>query len=440
MYDEHIFYIDYWVCECGYHGWDWSNDGPIRFADNKDGEIVEAFRVPSYAGKAKRTSYSVVPTAANNLENRENEILSPKLIISPTGKKILDFGQNFAGYVSFSVNAKEGDKIVLRFGEMLTQEGEFTQKNIQLSMGKKTTPLQQVVYTCKDGRNEYKPRFAIFGFQYVEVETNIEVNAEDFKAYAVYSAFEQTGYFDSSNPLLNRFVEATLWSTKSNSVDLPTDCPTRERHGWTGDAQIFFRAASYLVDYASFSKKYLQDVYDWQLKSGRLPQIVPAGGVDFYMWVMNGSVGWADFGVIMPYQFKKLFGDTEILAEYYNQMKNYAHFMQKRCGKWGGPFAKSLHLKGAAKKYAVNRGQSYGEWAEPAEVCQFKWYDFAAPHPEVSTAYTAYVMSLMEEIAIELGHFEDVKNYRDYKEGCIRAYQALVKTKEYSLITLILKY
>lgn len=415
--------------------WDWSNDGPIRFADNKDGEIVEAFRVPSYAGKAKRTSYSVVPTASNNLENRENEILSPKLIVSPNGKKILDFGQNFAGYVSFSVNAKEGDKITLRFGEMLTHEGEFTQKNIQLSMGKRITPLQQVIYTCKEGRNEYKTKFAIFGFQYVEVDTALELKVEDFVGIAVYSAFEQTGTFTSSNHLLNKLVDATLWSTKSNSVDIPTDCPTRERHGWTGDAQIFFQTASYLVDYASFSKKYLRDVYDWQLKSGRLPQIVPAGGVDFYMWVMNGSVGWADFGVIMPYQFWKLFGDKSILEEYYDKMKAYAHFMQSRCGKWGGPFAKPLHLKGEAKRYAVNRGQSYGEWAEPAEVCQFQWYDFAAPHPEVSTAYTAYVMSLMEEIAIELGRTEDLDNYREYKEGCTKAYQALVQTDEYSLDT-----
>lgn len=415
--------------------WEWSNDGPIRLADNKDGEVVEAYREASYEGKAKVTSHIVIPSASNNIANKENEIFEPKLIISPTGKKILDFGQNFAGYVSFSMNATKGDRIVLRFGEMLLSDGEFTQRNFQLVSKKKTTPLQRVEYICKDGRNDYKTRFSIFGFQYVEVETELEIKAEDFKGIAVYSAFEQTGWFDSSNELLNKLVHATLWSTKSNSADLPTDCPTRERHGWTGDAQIFFKTASYLVDYASFAKKYLRDVYDWQMKSGRLPQIAPSGGVDFYMWVMNGSVGWSDAGIIIPYQFRKIFGDRAILEEYYNGMKSYAHFMQNRCNKWGGPYAKVVKVKGEGKKYLVNRGQSYGEWSEPVDVCKFQWYDFAAPHPEVSTAYTTYMMRLMEEIATELGKNEDVQNYKEYKEGCKKAYQALVQTKEFDLDT-----
>lgn len=415
--------------------WGWSNDGALRLADNKDGEVVEAYRTPSYNGKARLTSHHIVPTASNNVENRENEHFQPKLLISPKGKKILDFGQNFAGYVSFSIDAKQGDKLTLRFGEMLLSDGEFTQRNFQLVSKKKTTPLQRVEYICKDGKNEYKTRFSIFGFRYVEVESDLDIKAEDFTGIAVYSAFEQTGWFDSSNALLNQLVDCTLWSTKSNSADLPTDCPTRERHGWTGDAQIFFKTASYLVDYAPFAKKYLRDVYDWQLKSGRLPQIAPPGGVDFYMWVMNGSVGWSDVGIIMPYQFAQMFGDKAILEEYYDGMKTYAQFMQSRCNKWGGPYAKPTKVKGEAKKYVVNCGQSYGEWSEPVDVCQFQWYDFAAPHPEVSTAYTSYMMSLMEQIAVELGKSADVPNYVEYKEGCKKAYQALVETKEFSLDT-----
>ena len=415
--------------------WDWSDDGPLRMADNKDGEVVEAYRRVSYARKAKLTSHHVVPSASNNVANKENEVFEPKLIYSPSGKKILDFGQNFAGYVSFSIDAKHGAKIILRFGEMLLSDGEFTQRNFQLKTKKKTTPLQRVEYTCKEGRNDYKSRFSIFGFRYVEVETDLEIKAEDFKGIAVYSGFEQTGWFDSSNSLLNQLVDCTLWSTKSNSADLPTDCPTRERHGWTGDAQIFFKTASYLVDYAPFAKKYLRDVYDWQLKSGRLPQIAPPGGVDFYMWVMNGSVGWSDVGIILPYQFHQMFGDKTILEEYYDGMKAYAHFMQRRCNKWGGPYAKPVKVKGDAKKYIVNCGQSYGEWSEPMDVCKFEWYDFAAPHPEVSTAYTSYMMSLMEEIAIRLGANEDLSNFVEYKDGCKKAYQALVETEDFSLDT-----
>ncbi len=414
--------------------WQWSNDGPIRFADNKDGEIVEAFHIPSYSGKAKLTAHGVVPVASNNVPVTEHEHFHPFITIAPNGKKLLDFGQNIAGYVSFKLHAHVGQRMVWRFGEMLDGDGNLTQKNIQCVSKKKTTPLQRIEYTCGEGMNEYKTTFAVFGFRYAEVDTNLELSSEDVAAIAVYSDMDQTGHFDSSNPLLNQLVDATVWSTKGNSLDIPTDCPTRERHGWTGDAQIFFETAGYLFDYAAFSKKYLRDVYDWQMKSGRLPQIAPYGGVDFYMWTMNGSVGWSDVGVLIPYRFWRLYGDRNILVEYYDRMKRYAGFMMKRCGK-NGFMSKSLGLSGEAKKYAVNSGQSYGEWAEPTEVHPNDWKDIVAPHPEVSTAYTAYVLGVMAEIAGELGYAEDENLFRSYSEGCKTAYQQMSRGSEYSLDT-----
>ena len=180
--------------------------------------------------------------------------------------QLLDFGQNIAGYIAFHVQAKEGQKLSFRFGEMLDDDGNLTQKNIQCVNKTKVSPLQQIHYICREGENDYKTSFSVFGFQYAEVETDVELCASDVKAIAVYSDIEQTGRFESSNELLNRFVAATIWSTKGNSLEIPTDCPTRERHGWTGDAQIFFETANYLFDYSAFSKKYLNDVYDWQKK------------------------------------------------------------------------------------------------------------------------------------------------------------------------------
>lgn len=414
--------------------WAWSNDGPIRFADNKDGEVVEAFRVPGYSGKAKETFHPVTPSASNNVSITEHEHLTPKIITTPSGKTVLDFGQNIAGYAEFTVQAKKGQRIFLRFGEMLDADGEFTQKNIQCSNKKITTPLQQIDYTCKEGVNYYKTTFAIFGFQYVLVETEVPFCPENFMAIAVYSDMAQTGFFESSNALLNQFVEATVWSAKDNFADIPTDCPTRERHGWTGDAQIFFETASYLFDFASFTKKYLNDMYDWQRKDGCLPQIAPYGGVDSYMNTMNGSVGWSDAGILLPYRFWKHYGDRQVLVEYYDRMKRYAEFMIHRCGKLG-MLAKPLGLKGEARKFAVNTGQSYGEWAEPEDVHPNHWTDMVAPHPEVSTAYTSYVLSLLAEIAEELGKTEDAANFRRYSEGCKMAYQELSEKPDYTLDT-----
>lgn len=414
--------------------WEWSNDGAIRFADNKDGEMVNANNVPSYQGKAKVTSHPVTPSASNNVPVTEHERLKPVCITTPSGKTVLDFGQNIAGYAEFTVSAHAGQKIKLRFGELLDENGEFTQKNIQCANKHITTPLQQVIYTCKEGENRYKTTFAIFGFQYVLVETAVAFQPEDFTAIAVYSDMERTGWFESSNALLDKFVENTVWSAKNNHADLPTDCPTRERHGWTGDAQIFCPTASYLFDYLPFAEKYLNDVYDWQTKNGCLPQIAPEGGTDFYMKAMNGSVGWADAGVLMPYVLWKQYGDRSVLKKYLPGMRRYAKFMQNRCGKWY-PTAKRTGLHGEEKKFLSNYGQAYGEWAEPESVHHMTWKDCAVPHPEVATAYTAHVMDCMAEIEAALGNEAEAKAYREFAAGCRRSYQALRRIPAYPLDT-----
>ena len=416
--------------------WDWSCDGPIRFADNKDGEVVDARMEPSYSGKAKATTHSVVPTASNNVPVTEHERLTPTLITTPSGKKVLDFGQNMQGYIEFALNAHDGQRVFLRFGEMLDAQGEFTQKNIQLSRKDYTTPLQQVEYFCREGENRYKTTFAVFGFQYALIETDVNFAPEDFTAISLHSDFERTGWFESSNALLNRFFESTVWSAKSNHLDIPTDCPTRERHGWTGDAQLFFTSASYLFDFAPFARKYLRDMYDWQRKDGRLPHIVPDGGADFYMWTMNGSVGWADAGVLIPWRYAQIYQEKSILEEHYEGMAAYARFMEKRMGKRMPIFGERIKLSKENKGYLVNSGQSYGEWAEPADVGGgFRWQDFCAPHPEVSTAYTSYILGLMARIAERLGHDADVEEFKAASKGCRAAYQELVRGEKYTLDT-----
>jgi alpha-L-rhamnosidase len=412
----------------------WSNDGPIRFADNKDGEVVDANRAPSYGHKAKVTSHHVTPQSSNNVPIKEHERFKAKLIQTPTGKKVLDFGQNIAGYMEFTIHGEKGQHVFLRFGEMLDEQGEFTQKNIQVSNKRKTSPLQQVQYLCKEGENHYKTKFAIFGFQYVLVETEADVKPEDFTAIAVYSHMEQRTTFDCSNALLNRLVESTLWSAKNNSADLPTDCPTRERHGWTGDAQIFFNTAAYLLDYATFAMKFQRDVMDWQTKDGKLPQIAPEGGTDFYMRVMNGACGWADAGVMIPYRFWKIYGDNQILKDHYDGMKKYAGFVLRRCGKNALLSAKNP-VKGENRKYIINTGQAYGEWAEPTEVHKMSWKDFVVPPMETATAYASYLMQLMSEIAEELGKKEDAKFYTEKADRIKLAYQELMRCEGYTLDT-----
>lgn len=443
--------------------WKWSNNGMIRFADNKDGEVYDSNLSPDYGGHAKVTAHAVTPTASNNVPLTENECFSPAVSVSPSGKTRLDFGQNMAGCISFRIDARKGQILHIRLGELIGSDGELCQTNIQTRSKGKRSPLQEILYVCHEGMNEYKTKFSIFGFRYAEVTSGDQVVFEGdepasslysgiidmyghqpavlidpscFRAYAVYSEMEERGFFSSSNPLLDRFVQAAKWSAKSNSADIPTDCPTRERHGWTGDAQIFFNSASYLFDYAAFSRKYLQDVFDWQRKDGCLPQIAPYGGVDFYMYMMNGSVGWSDIGILYPYRFWKQYGDRSLLEKHYDRMKRYALFMMRRCGRHCFVYSCFPRVYGKERRYLVNVGQSYDEWAEPQDVKKFVWTDFASPHPEVSTAYTAHIMDLMIVIAQELHRDKDIPLYRKYAEGCRTAYRALItKDRRFSLDT-----
>lgn len=417
--------------------WAWSNDGKIRFADNKDGEVVEAWRVPSYSGFAKETKCDVMLVSSNNVPVTEHERFTVKQVITtPGGAKVLDFGQNIAGYISFAVTPKRGQKIKLRFGEMFDENGEFTQKNFQCANKKRTkvTPLQQIEYFCKDGLNEYKTKFAIFGFQYVLIESDAEWKKEDFTAIAVYSDMEETLSFDSSNELLNKLVEATRWSAKNNHADVPTDCPTRERHGWTGDAQIFCNTASYLFNFAPFARKYVSDMVDGQRKNGKFRQITPKGGVDFYMDFMDGSAGWSDAGVLIPYRIYKRYGDKKILESSYAAMKKYADFKIKTLGKWY-PTAIRTGIDRKYKKYISNYGQSYGEWAEPTEVYITGFKDFASPHPEETTAYIVYMLQTMSEIAEVLGKTDDEKRFSEYAEKAKIGYNKLLECPKYSLDT-----
>ena len=420
------------ICTDG--SWQWSNDGPVRFADNKDGERIDARRTPTYSGRAKITTHPVQPTASDNEPLTEHERLAAKILHTPSGRTVLDFGQNIAGILQFTVQAKAGQRICLRFGEMLDENGEFTQKNIQTSNEKITSPLQQVDYVCKEGRNDYKTVFAIFGFQYVLVESEIPLDPAAFTAIAVYTDMERTGWFSSSNELLNKLFDNTVRSAKNNHADLPTDCPTRERHGWAGDAQIFCPTACMLFDYAAFGRKYERDLCDAQRKNGCFTQIAPLGGVDNYMNAMDGSAGWSDAGVLIPWDVYAAYGDRKILEENYDAMCRYARYKVGTLGKWY-PTATPTGIGLKHGKDISNYGQSYGEWAEPEDVKAFSISEFVSPHPEETTAYIVYLLEHMEKIARLLGHDSDAAEFAAAAKRVRSGYQHLVATKKHSLDT-----
>ena len=455
----------------------WSNDGPIRFADLKDGEIVDGRRQPSYSGKARVLAGKEVPAVFDNVTEREKktsgaadnagtqkkavvcasdnvfprkkEHFQAKLIITPSGKKVLDFGQNIAGFVAFSVKGQEGQMLRLRMGEMLDENGEFTQKNIQLQVpdeeigkfrelfviagasakvSKKlhASPEQKIDFICSGGEDHYCTKFAVFGFRYAEVKAEFPIDPAKFEAIAVYSDMEETGVFSCSNEKVNQLVHNTQWSMKSNFLDVPTDCPTRERLGWTGDAQVFFNTGAYLMDTAAFFRKWLRDVGDSQNNKGQIPAVLPYSRADMMYNVSGNSVGWADAIVLIPCRYYQMYGDVQLLADCYPMMRRYAEFMIKNTGHKKASEAK----KDPNNKYVYEKGFHLGEWLEPEEFQEKIGTDTAGAatkmlHTEECTAYLHYTMAHMAEAAKVLGYHADAARYQEYADGAAKAYDAL---------------
>lgn len=418
----------------------WSNDGPVRFADLKDGEIYDAGRKPSFAHNAETDeSEKKVPIPSNAPLILEQEEFRSTLEISPTGKNILNFGQNMAGYLKFKTSAPKGTKIRIRLFEAL-DHGEYSNNSLSFPDGDVEAVKQEILYTASGQCEEYVPSFFYSGFQYALVEGLSDVNPDDFRAVAVYSDLEYGSSFKCSNKMIDRFYRNTVWSMKSNFVDVPTDCPQREKSGWTGDAQVFCRTAQYFADTKAFYRKWFRDIRDCQKENGMVinvnPRVLPEGT---RMDAVNGSCGWADAAVIIPYTLWKMTGDDSVILENYEVMHGWKSYVIELCKnksmfhlKEDSPFypMKAIYERYKLSESRWNRyipeyGIHWGEWCvpkseEPEELDPATV--LIAPKQEVTCAYTHYSMSMLAEMLSSVGKNKEAEECREYAEGSKRAY------------------
>nr|MCR4674408.1 glycoside hydrolase family 78 protein [Lachnospiraceae bacterium] len=428
--------------------WDWSNDGPIRFADLKDGEVYDANLKPSYDKKPKnaKIKHPIHLVASDNVYVKEQEVFTGKIIKKEDGVTVLDFGQNIAGYLSFKIKGKKGNKIHIFCTELTDEKGYADPTSMQETRPKEgwttlkmlsklltnsfkgeadPTPHQEIDFICSGDWDSYKTSFAVFGFRYVQIEGDIDFDEKEFYAIALYSDMRQTGEFCCSDERVNQFVKNTLWSMKGNFLDIPTDCPTRERLGWTGDAQVFFDTGSYFMDVSAFFEKWMRDMEDAQYKDGLLPAVLPYEGVEQMYKSTGSSVGWADAVYLIPYGFYKRYGDTSVLIEHWPMMKRYGEFLKTHRGYKDKKQAKSCsHNDGIYEK-----GIHLGEWLEPVEF-RDKVYGTQAKHPEECTAYLYYAMTILSEIAGILGETATVAEYAEIAQKAKAAYEAEFITEE----------
>ena len=411
--------------------WMATQEGPIRNNDLKQEEIVDArkeltgWQDAGYDATAEQDWHAVADWKYDGAliphegaPVRELEEFVPEVVIASDGTTVLDFGQNLAGHVWFRVNGRAGQKVKLAMGECLDENGNFTTKNLEGDGGKTSESValgQKLQYTLKEGTQEYRSEFLISGYRYVQLTNWPEkVEPENFRSIAVYSDNAKTGTFTCSNEKINKFVENSQWSWRSNSVEIPTDCPTRERAGWTGDINVFAETANYYCHADAFLKKFLNDVVSLQTKEGSLPYIAPE--VPIIPGKMNhfaySSAGWSDALVNIPFILYDFYGDPKIFETYYRTAKRFVDYDINRA------------LKGR-KKYLLDRGFHWGEWLEPGSVMlKDALHAFLKPDAEVATAWLYHSTMQVSRMAAMVGDEENEKYYLAEAEKIKDAYRS----------------
>ena len=373
--------------------WEYA-ESAVLFSELYDGEKYDAGITPD---KWEKVGIIDAPTD-NLLPNdgetvREFERLKPiEIITSPKGETILDFGQNLVGRLYFEVDGKAGDIIEISHAEVLDKNGDFYTENLR-------SAKQKIEYICKDGKQSYKPHFTFMGFRYIRLDQYpYEVKADNFTAIVAHSDIKRTGYFNCSNAKLNKLFENIIWGQKGNFLDVPTDCPQRdERLGWTGDAQVFVRAASYNFDVQKFFRKWLRDLSADQFPDGGIPHAIPD------VHIGGNSAAWADAAVICPWQIYLTYGDKEILSEQYGSMVKWVEYIRNT----------------GENELLWNSGEHFGDWLgidAPAGS-----YKGSTNEHFIAAAFYAYSTSLLIKASGVLG--KDCAEYEKLYTGIVKEFQ-----------------
>jgi alpha-L-rhamnosidase len=303
-----------------------------------------------------------------------------------------DFGQNCAAIPEIAVDGPAGARVLIAFSEQLGPNRAWDNRNYRSARA-------EVDYVLAGGPATYRPEFSFFGYRYARVTVEGGASVTRIVSIPLTSVPEQRGHFTCGHPLVNRLVENTLWSQRSNFVDVPTDCPQRdERLGWTGDAQVFAGTACWLAQSHDFLRKYLRDVMADQRPDGAIPHFSPdptrlhsvPGRGD---WA--GSTGWGDAICVIPWQLYLHYGDRDILAECLPAMVRWLDYL------WSisdGPVIYPHATWG-------QKGFTFGDWLQPVgdnrkprptigDDCAATLYHF------ISTDLTARIAALVGDGAL----------------------------------------
>jgi alpha-L-rhamnosidase len=374
-----------------------ANTGPVVLDAIRNGQLYDARReMPGWDTANFDDSSWAVPTVVEGPKGTLHAQMAPAIKVTETIKPVsmrqthpgvwlFDMGQNLAGWAQLRVSGPAGTVISMRYCERL--DGGLPDRHTSdpyVFSG----PFQNDIYVLKgQGEEVWESKFAYHGFRWVQVSgLPDKPTADTIRARVVHTAFDRIGSFECSNDLLNKIQHLTLWSYRSNFHSIPTDCPHREKNGWTGDAQLAAEQAMYNFENAAGYTKWLDDLYDEQRDDGNLPGIVPTAGWG-YAW--GNGPAWDSAYVLLPWYLYQYRGDQRILATHYDRLKRYVDFMTTK-----------------ATDHLVKHG--LGDWV-PVKT----------KTPEIVTSSGYYYIDtlIVSQIAALLGKTDDAKRYGELAEA-----------------------
>ncbi|MFE9204419.1 family 78 glycoside hydrolase catalytic domain [Micromonospora sp. NPDC007230] len=377
--------------------------GPFLLSDLIHGETYDARRLPAGwdrpgfddAGWSAATVDAPGATgpivAQVDPPVRVAQELPARALTQPTpGTWIFDLGQNMVGKVRLKVDGPAGTTVQIRHAEVLNPDGTAYTANLRSARATDH-------YTLRGGGAEvYEPTFTFHGFRYVELTGYPGTpDRSTVTGLVMHTDGELTSEFETSNAMVNQLHSNITWGQRGNFLSIPTDTPARdERLGWTGDINVFAETATFNMESLTFLTKWLQDLRDAQSANGAYPDVAPRACCG------DGATGWADAGITVPYTLWQRYGDTRVIEEHYASMVRYAAWLQSTS--------------------SGNRRTNAGPYLD--------WLNLDDPTPAgvIGTAYYAYSVRLLGEMAAAIGRDADAARYaalaKDIGKAFVDAY------------------
>ena len=387
----------------------WKADiSPTLFAEIYDGETYDARKLQPHSDTAgfddsKWNAAEIVQPKEPQIvwqyfqPIRAEKTLDAKKITNPSpGVYIFDFEQNLSGVARLRAEGPAGTNVKLRFAEILNPDGSLYTENLR------TAKATDHFILAGHGVEEFEPSFTFHGFRFVEVSgLKTAPQLGDVKAVVFHTDAPFTATLKTGSAMLNQLWSNILWGQRSNFVGIPTDCPQRdERLGWSADAQVFWRTATYDMDLTAFSRKFGADLRGTQV------------GTDMYGIFAPGTstanpgygTGWSDAGVVIPWTSWIQTGDKEVVEQNWEGMEKYL---------------KAIQAANPDYLWKKNYGIPFADWLAPEGV---------TPVDLIATAYWAYDATLMSQMAHAVGKTDDERKYRELCEKIKAAFiQAYVR-------------